>query len=164
MTLLEDFGVKDAKVRIGMDANAAMGMVQRVGLGKVRHVEVDVLWIQEQQARRLLPLEKIPGAKNQSDLCTKNIPAALIDQYLEQLNVYYAVGRATVAQQLHALGPLSPVIAHPSVGARLVGKIGGGKISESNSSHRVNASSPGGDLLVEVTGGSVRAWSSADAR
>ena len=45
-TLLTDFGVKDPKVSIGMDANAAIGMVQRTGLNKVRHVEVDVLWIQ----------------------------------------------------------------------------------------------------------------------
>ena len=40
------------KVRVGMDATAAMGIVQRRGLSKLRHVEVDVLWVQEQQARR----------------------------------------------------------------------------------------------------------------
>ena len=60
VTLLADFGVPGAKVSIGMDANSAMGMGQRVGLQKVRHVEVDVLWIQEQQARGLLPLRKFP--------------------------------------------------------------------------------------------------------
>ena len=49
VTLLSDFGISDAKVSIGMDANAAMEMAQRVGLQKDRHVEVDVLWIQEQQ-------------------------------------------------------------------------------------------------------------------
>ena len=43
LTLLKDFGVHHAKVRLGMDASAAM--VQRTGLNKVRHVEVDVLWI-----------------------------------------------------------------------------------------------------------------------
>ena len=58
VTLLEDFGVKDPKVSVGMDASAAMGMVQRVGLSKVRHVEVDVLWVQEQQARRVLRWRK----------------------------------------------------------------------------------------------------------
>ena len=38
-TLLFDFGVSDPKVSIGMDAIAAMGMAQRVGLQKVRHVD-----------------------------------------------------------------------------------------------------------------------------
>ena len=51
-TLLTDFGVAEPKVSIGMDASAAIGMAQRTGLNKVRHVEVDVLWLQEQQARR----------------------------------------------------------------------------------------------------------------
>ena len=107
VTLLADFGVSGAKVSIGMDANAAMGMAQRVGLQKVRHAEVNVLWIQVQQARRLLPLRKLPGPQNPSDLCTKNMPAALMEQYLTQLHVYHAEGRAAVAQQLHAIGPRS---------------------------------------------------------
>jgi hypothetical protein len=51
-TLLEDFGLENTTVRVGIDANAAMGIVQRRGLNKLRHVELDVLWIQEQQARR----------------------------------------------------------------------------------------------------------------
>ena len=51
ITLLKDFGMNNAKVRLGMDASAAIGMAQRTGLNKVRHVEVDVLWIQEQLVR-----------------------------------------------------------------------------------------------------------------
>ena len=64
-----------------------------------------MLWIQEQQARRLLPLRKFPGLQNPSDICTKNVPAALMEQYLMQLRVHHAEGRASVAQQLHAVGP-----------------------------------------------------------
>ena len=101
-TLLADFGVADARVSIGMDVRAATGMAQRVGLDKARHVEVDVLWLQEQQAHRMLPITKIPGAANSSDLCTKNVPATHLEQYLGQLNIYFADGRAAVAQQLHA--------------------------------------------------------------
>ena len=48
LTLLKDFGIHQAKVRLGMDAGAAIGMAQRTGLNKVSHVEVDVLRIQEQ--------------------------------------------------------------------------------------------------------------------
>ena len=55
--------MKDVAVGIGIDATAAMGIAQRVGLNKVRHVEVDILWIQEQQARKLLPLRKSPASR-----------------------------------------------------------------------------------------------------
>ena len=82
VTLLEDLGVKDATVSIDIDATAAMGIAQRVGFNKVRHVEVEIAGIQEQQARKLLPLRKIPRPENPSDLCTKNVPAALVEQYL----------------------------------------------------------------------------------
>ena len=46
ISLLGDFGVKDSKVGVGMDASAAIGMRQRMGLSKVRYVEVATLWIQ----------------------------------------------------------------------------------------------------------------------
>ena len=102
-TLLEDCGVGGFNVRVGMDANAAIGIVQRRGLNKLRHVELDVLWVQEQQARRLLPFRKVPGPLNPSDLMTKHVDQAHIEQYLSILNLKYAEGRATIAQKLHAI-------------------------------------------------------------
>ena len=45
-----NFGASD-KIRVHLDASVAKGMVGRERIGKLRHVEVDVLWIQEQQAR-----------------------------------------------------------------------------------------------------------------
>ena len=76
-THLSDFAVSGPRVVIGMDASAAIGMAQRVGLNKVRNIDVDVLWFQEQLARRMLPIVKIPGPRNPSDLCTKNVPIAI---------------------------------------------------------------------------------------
>ena len=51
-SLLKDLGCADVKVRVHMDASAAIGIIQRRGFGKLRHIELDVLWLQEQQARR----------------------------------------------------------------------------------------------------------------
>ena len=103
-TLLEDFGMPGVKVRVGMDASAAMGIVQRRGLNKLRHVELDVLWIQEQQARRLLPLRKVLGTKNPSDMMTKHVSQSHIEEYINILNLKYAEGRADIAQNLHSVG------------------------------------------------------------
>ena len=104
LTLLSDFGLKEMKVSVGMDASAAIGIAQRQGIGKLRHIEVDVLWLQEQQARRLLPIVKVPGPRNPSDMGTKNIAVALLDQYITQLNLEVVEGRAAIAQQLHSIG------------------------------------------------------------
>ena len=45
ITLCRDLGTT-MKIRVHLDANAAKGMVEREGIGKVRHLEVDVLWLQ----------------------------------------------------------------------------------------------------------------------
>ena len=66
-----------------MDANTAIAIVQRRGLIKLWHIDLDVLWIQEQQARRLLPLRKVPGPRNPSDMMTKNVDQAHLDMYLD---------------------------------------------------------------------------------
>ena len=97
LTLLSDFGRPGMKASVGMDASAAIGIVRRQGISKLRHIEVDVLWLPEQQARRLLS-----GLHNPSDMGTKHIAVALMDQYLTRLNLEVVAGRAAIAQQLHA--------------------------------------------------------------
>ncbi len=44
----EDLGVRfTGKISIKGDASAAIGIANRVGIGKVRHIEVNQLWLQE---------------------------------------------------------------------------------------------------------------------
>ena len=40
--LFGDFGENDVHIRIYMDASAAIGIVERQGLNKVRHIDVDI--------------------------------------------------------------------------------------------------------------------------
>ena len=84
-TLYSDFG-KAVDVRAFLDANAAKGIIERRSLCKLRHIDVDHLWLQDQQARRLLPLSKVQGSVNPADLMTKNLPAADIREYLAMLD------------------------------------------------------------------------------
>ena len=60
LTLAGDLGM-ELKTRVHVDATAAKGMVERRGISRVRHIEVDHLWIQEQEARRMLPISKVDG-------------------------------------------------------------------------------------------------------
>ena len=59
----EPGGGLDARVHV--DAAAAKGIVERSGLDKVRHIDVNVLWLQEQEARGRVPLHKIDGVQVQ---------------------------------------------------------------------------------------------------
>ena len=85
-------------------ALAAKGMIERKGLSKVRHLDVNVLWLQEQCARKLLPVSKVPGEDNPADLMTKHLVAPKIQKNIETLHMKYAGGRAGKAAQLHGLG------------------------------------------------------------
>ena len=96
-TLLSDFGEKDVEICIGIDATAAMGMAQRVGLNKVRHVEVDVLWIQEQQLRNSIAFVKVKGTSNPADLFTKYLSRETIDMNLKHLQADKVEGRSDKA-------------------------------------------------------------------
>ena len=58
------------KSACALDATTGRGILERQGLSKVRHIDADVLWIQRQAARRLLPLYKVLGTENISDLMT----------------------------------------------------------------------------------------------
>ena len=71
--LFRDFGI-DVKIQVFLDANAANGIIERKGLSKVRHLDTEHLWLQQEQARRLLPLAKVDGTLNVADLMTKYLP------------------------------------------------------------------------------------------
>ena len=59
-----------------INLSAAEGMVEREGVGKVRHVEVDVFRIQEQHARARLPLINADGSRILPDLMINHLANA----------------------------------------------------------------------------------------
>ena len=76
--LLRDLGQHEPKVHLHLDATSARGITERKGLSTVRHIDTDVRWLQEQAARRLLPLNKVLGTESISDLMTKNRTAGIL--------------------------------------------------------------------------------------
>ena len=70
--LMRDFA-REVLVRVHVDSTAATSIVERRGLSKVRHLDTASLWLQEQQVRRLLPLQNILGTLNPADLMTKHL-------------------------------------------------------------------------------------------
>ena len=82
------------------DASATLGIVNRQGLGKLRHVNVQYLWLQEKVRDKTLSVIKVPGPENPADLMTKYLPAAEIEKHLETLAVERRDNRAESAPKL----------------------------------------------------------------
>ena len=72
-----------------MDASAALGLIDRQGLGKARHIETQWLWIQQPTREGRVLMNKIPGKENPADLFTKPLNREMIDGFMKTLGYYY---------------------------------------------------------------------------
>ena len=68
--LASDLGLS-FQLRIWVDSTAAKAIVSRIGLGKVRHMEVKYLWAQEALKNGRFRVMKVDGTKNPADILTK---------------------------------------------------------------------------------------------
>ena len=102
-SLLGDFGI-EANICLHMDASAAIGVMQRRGVGKIRHLDASTQWLQEKQLKQLMEVRKVHGLANAGDLMTKNVPFEVIKKHLAAINCEWRDGRAQVAAQLHRVG------------------------------------------------------------
>ena len=74
-SLCADLGMS-VGVEVKADATAAIGMASRRGTGKVRHLDVSHLWIQERIRCGDVVVSKVPGACNPAHAMTKYIDRA----------------------------------------------------------------------------------------
>ena len=82
------------------DSSAALGIAQRCGIGKVRHLRTQSLWVQEVRLTRRLAYHKVLGTKNPADILTKYVPAELLKRHLATLVTAAVGGRADAAPEL----------------------------------------------------------------
>ena len=75
VALGKDMGF-DFRLRLHVDSNAAKAITSRLGLGKVRHMEVKYLWAQEAYRKKRFEVLKVAGEKNPADVLTKALSAA----------------------------------------------------------------------------------------
>ncbi len=99
-SLLEDLGVV-LPVRVWTDSTATIGICGRQGLGRLRHVDTQCLWIQQRVRDATIELRKVRGDVNPADLFTKHIPGnQKIRDLLELFGCRYESGRAASAPLL----------------------------------------------------------------
>jgi len=100
LSLLADLGVR-LLLRLWTDSSATQGICARQGLGKVRHLDVQELWVQQRLRRGDFSLYKVEGDRNPGDLFTKpSLTSHRIRALPFLLGCYYVAGRAKAAPVL----------------------------------------------------------------
>ena len=90
------------RLRVHTDPSVAQGICSRSGIGKVRHLAVSQLWVQERIREGAIQLFKCRGEFNPADLMAKHLDGAKIVQCLKALSVRPEDGRAQSAPRLAA--------------------------------------------------------------
>ena len=96
-SLLADIGL-EVTVEVITDSSAAKGTASRIGIGKIKHLDVGCLLIQEIAKRGKIILKKINGKVNPADLLTKPKSAAEAVRLTEQVG-YGLVMRENVKNE-----------------------------------------------------------------
>ena len=102
IALLTDLGYT-VKEEIWGDASAALGIIHRRGLGKTRHIDTGLFWIQQTVAENRLKYFKVLGKDNPADLYTKSLDVATSDTHVGRLEYTFIKGRSTEAPELYLI-------------------------------------------------------------
>ena len=85
--LEEEFG-RWLVVQLYGDSSANHGMIQRQGAGKVKHLTVRQLWLQQQSELGVCIHNKIPRAENSADMLTHHWNKTDADNHLTRMNCH----------------------------------------------------------------------------
>ena len=76
--MAHDWG-QELGVTLYADSSAALAIAKRKGAGKLRHINVSALWIQDVQDRDGASYMKVLGTANPADLMTKYLTRDKVD-------------------------------------------------------------------------------------
>ena len=93
LSMQQDIGIH-TKLHVYTDAEAARGIATRRGLGRTRHIDVHLLWVQEKVAHEAFALHRVHGKSNPGDLMTKHLDSNTMIQHMTRNGIVYRDGRA----------------------------------------------------------------------
>ena len=79
------------RARLRMDSAAGRSVLLRARVGRIRHLEVKVVWAQDQKRAGRVVIEKCDGAYNVSDIGTKPLCSKVSERHREALWLFEAV-------------------------------------------------------------------------
>ena len=90
--MMEELSIPVSLV-IKSDAVAAIGIVKRQGLGRVRHLAVADLWVQQRSKKGEVAYSKLDGKRNTSDMLTKPVERETLVRHMQALHMDFRGGR-----------------------------------------------------------------------
>ena len=89
-TLAFEVGFRDLRnvVELGTDSSAAKSFVCRRGLGRMRHLQIRDLWLQQEVKDGGVVVHKVPGTDNPADLMTKVLTTQDIDHRFDWMGMF----------------------------------------------------------------------------
>ena len=64
-----------------------MGIARRLGIGKIRHLDTSLLWIQQKVRDKEVLLTKVPGKENPGDSLTKYLSGSDLAAHLPRMGM-----------------------------------------------------------------------------
>ena len=86
-SMAEDLGWK-VRVRVWTDSSAALGIARRLGAGRVKHLQIAMLWLQERVQRGEVEARKVKGEENPADVGTKRKMIEEMEELLKRVDVW----------------------------------------------------------------------------
>ena len=81
--ILQPIGFNKLDLSLLTDSTAAKGIANRSGSGKLKHLDIKDLWLQDVVRAKRLSIKKEPSASNWSDLGTKSLTGTRIGELLQ---------------------------------------------------------------------------------
>ena len=97
--LLADMNV-EVRIRVHEDSSAAKSVAQRIGAEKLRHIEVNQLWVQEKVRDKVIEISKVKGVDNLADPLTKYVDAHDICKHLRGIYCSIGIGRHDIMPEV----------------------------------------------------------------
>ena len=85
---------QSAEAQVWADSTTALSVVNRKGNGKLRHVKIGSLWIQQKREDGELKYRKVLGTENPADMMTKHVSARDLESQLDKVSMVRMDGRA----------------------------------------------------------------------
>ena len=101
--MLRDWG-RETTATLYADSSAALAIAKRKGAGKLRHINVSALWIQDVQDRDGAEYTKILGDNNPADLMTKYLARDNIGRHMSAIGQGFERGRANKGLVMQKVG------------------------------------------------------------
>ena len=87
-------------LRIHSVAMAAVGIAKRSGLAKLRHLDVEVFWVQENMGDKQVESCKVRGTDYPADLSTTYVDATILNKALKEMGLRSGAGQPKTSSSI----------------------------------------------------------------